>query len=878
MSDKFVIIDGNSLAHRAFYALPLLSNAQGFITNAIYGFYKMLAKVIADEKPTYLAVAFDKGKIVFRHQHYADYKGTRKGTPEELKPQFPVLKDLLKAMNIALWEIEGYEADDLIGTLAKLGEKAGLLNLIVTGDRDALQLIAPHTKVLLTRKGISEIEIYDEQVLAEKYGLKPEQMIDVKGLMGDQSDNIPGIPGVGEKTALKLIREYGNLENVLAHQADFQGKKLGEALANYGEQALLSKKLATIVTNVPLPLDLKQCQKEEPDYPRFLALLKELEFKSIWQDVLQERGDFEEERTGENGSASVSSSLTLSSKKALTDYLARCQADLVLYLETEKKGPRDLRITALGLKIPDQEAALCSWQKEEELSAYLQVLKPFLENERIKKTVYDTKAVMLALDFYQIKLQGVVKDILLMAYLLNPSRPKQDLLSLVQEKLACAVPAEGEAVVPFYLNALEKLGESLFAELAEQEMLGLYQDLELPLAAVLAEMEKTGVKLNQVILATIGKELDRWITRLTEEIYHLAGEEFNINSPKQLGVILFEKLGLPTGKKTKTGYSTNAEVLEDLALEHEIAAKILFYRQMVKLKSTYIDGLSVLIEPFTSKVYTSFNQAVTATGRLSSTEPNLQNIPIRMEEGRRIRKAFLPSPGKLLLSADYSQIELRVLAHISGDEVMIEAFSKDQDIHLRTAAEVFGVPLDAVSQEMRQAAKAVNFGIVYGISDFGLSRDLGIARAEAKQYIDSYFARYGGVRDYLRRIIAEAKKKGYVTTLLKRRRYLPDLQSRNYHLRSFAERAAMNTPIQGSAADIIKLAMLNLYQVLQESEWEGIKLILQVHDELILDVPEERVAEAGALVKEIMSKAYPLDVPLKVDLQAGPNWYDLQPL
>ncbi|MDD2212892.1 MAG: 5'-3' exonuclease H3TH domain-containing protein, partial [Clostridia bacterium] len=417
LSDKFVIIDGNSLAHRAFYALPLLSNAQGFITNAIYGFYKMLAKVIADEKPTYLAVAFDKGKIVFRHQHYADYKGTRKGTPEELKPQFPVLKDLLKAMNIALWEIEGYEADDLIGTLAKLGEKAGLLNLIVTGDRDALQLIAPHTKVLLTRKGISEIEIYDEQVLAEKYGLKPAQMIDVKGLMGDQSDNIPGIPGVGEKTALKLIREYGNLENILAHQADFQGKKLGEALANYGEQALLSKKLATIVTNVPLPLDLKQCQKEEPDYPRFLALLKELDFKSIWQDILQERGEEEEAKTEGSGSNPASSSLTLTGEKALADYLARCQADLVLYVETEKKGPRDLRITALGLKIPDQEAALCSWQKEEELSAYLQVLKPFLENERIKKTVYDIKAVMLALDFYQIKLQGVVKDILLMAYL-----------------------------------------------------------------------------------------------------------------------------------------------------------------------------------------------------------------------------------------------------------------------------------------------------------------------------------------------------------------------------------------------------------------------------------------------------------------------------
>jgi DNA polymerase-1 len=878
LSNKFVIIDGNSLAHRAFYALPQLSNSQGFITNAIFGFYKMLAKVIEDEKPAYLAVAFDKGKKVFRHQYYADYKGTRKGTPEELKPQFPVLKDLLKAMKITFFEIEGYEADDIIGTLVKLGEKAGLVNLIVTGDRDAWQLISPQTKVLLTRKGISELEIYDVQVLAEKYGLKPEQVIDVKSLMGDSADNIPGIPGVGEKTALKLIRKYDNLENVLKHQEDFQGKKLGESLANYGEQAFLCKKLATIVTDVPLSIDLKQCQKEEPDYSLFFALLEKLEFKSILQSIMQERGDAKEHFAEEKESFSVSSYLTLTNKKTLVDYLSLGNDNLVLYLETEKKGLRDLKITTLGIKFSDQEVAFCFWQKEEELSAYLHVLKPYLEDEKIKKTVYDAKSTMLVLAFYGIKLQGVAKDILLMSYLLNPSRSKNDLLSLVQENFGYLVPPEGEGEIPFYVETLEKLGESLSIELAKQEMLGLYQDLELPLVTVLAEMEKTGVKLERVILEEIGKDLDSWITRLTEDIYQLAGEEFNINSPKQLGTILFEKLSLPTGKKTKRGYSTNAEVLENLALEHEIAAKILSYRQMTKLKSTYIDGLSVLIDPLTSRVHTSFNQTVTATGRLSSTEPNLQNIPIRMEEGRRIRRAFLPSPGKVLLSADYSQIELRVLAHVAGDEVMIEAFNKDQDIHSRTAAEVFGVPIETVTKEMRQMAKAVNFGIVYGISDFGLSRDLGIVRSEAKQYIDKYFARYYGVRDYLRRTIAEAKKKGYVTTLLKRRRYLPDLRSRNYHVRNFAERAAMNTPIQGSAADIIKLAMLKLYQALQEGEWGEAEIILQVHDELILDVPQERVAEVGILVKEIMSNAYPLVVPLKVDLQVGPNWYDLKKL
>lgn len=902
LSEKFVIIDGNSLAFRAFYALPVLSNSKGFITNAIYGFYKMLTKVVEEEKPAYLAVAFDKGKKVFRHQHFKEYKGTRKETPEELILQFPVLKELLKAMNIAVLELAGYEADDLIGTLAKLGEKAGLTNLIVTGDRDALQLISSQTMVLLTRKGISELEVFDEQVLAEKYGLKPVQMIDVKGLMGDTSDNIPGIPGVGEKTAVKLIKKYANLENVLAQRDDFQGKKLGESLVNYEEQALLSKKLATIVTDVPLSLDLHECQKEQPDYSRLLAILEELEFKSIFQSAWQESQRFSKSDAGSSGagsavrdtSAEISPAsctsdagqseekikyLTITSKEEFLDYLStiltKSATKVTLYMETEKKGPWKLSITALGIKAADQDAVLCSWQNEEELREYLRVLKPYLEDAKIKKTVYDAKKLMLALDFYQLKLEGIEKDILLMTYLLNPSRSKNDLLSLIQEYDCRLWPPEGETPIPFYLKIIEKLGNSLRKELLKQEMLGLYQDLELPLSMVLMSMEKTGVKLDQVILAEIGKELDRGLACLTEEIYDMAGAEFNINSPKQLGVILFEKLGLPMGKKTKTGYSTNVEVLENLAGEHEIAAKILSYRQMMKLKSTYIEGLSALIDPYTSRVHTSFNQAVTATGRLSSTEPNLQNIPIRMEEGRRIRRAFLPSPEKLLLSADYSQIELRVLAHFAGDKVMIEAFNEEQDIHLRTAAEVFGVPMNAVTQEMRHAAKAVNFGIVYGISDFGLSRDLGISRAEAKQYIDSYFARYHGVKEYLEQVVEEAKKNGYVTTLLNRRRYLPDIRSRNFHLRSFAERTAMNTPIQGSAADIIKLAMLKLHQELQENE-PGAEIILQVHDELILDVPAKRVEEVGALVNEIMCKAYPLAVPLRVDLLVGPNWYDMR--
>ncbi len=875
MSEKFILIDGNSLANRAFYAIPMLSNSQGFITNAVYGFCNMLLKILEEEKPQYMAVVFDKGKIVFRHQDFGDYKAHRKGMPDELKPQFPVLKELLKAMNIAIFEYEGYEGDDLIGTLVKWGEVKGLENQVVTGDRDALQLISPHTRVLLTKKGITELESYDEKALQGKYGLQPWQMIDLKGLMGDASDNIPGIPGVGEKTALKLLQEYGDLENVLAHWQDYSGKKLGDLLKNYGEQARLSKKLATIECNVPIPIGAEACRVGAPDYPQVIKMLKELEFKNILQHVLDKMAQTQLQEAGEE--ALETPWRRIDEPGIFEGYLLEVQNNLCLYLETEKAGAAGLRIINLGLKGVGQEPVFLAWQGDE-LEAFLQLLKPYLEKPSLTKTVHDAKTAVAAFRSYGIELQGVKYDTLLMTYLLNPSRPQTDPAALLRETAGVhSLPSSREETGSLYLHTLEKIVPELQRTLQDQQMWSLYEDVELPLCFVLAKLEQTGVRLDKDVLKEMGNELESRIALLAEEIYRQAGEEFNINSPKQLRTVLFDKLGLAKGKKTKTGYSTSVDVLESLATDHQIVAAILNYRQLVKLKTTYIDGLQSIIDIATGRVHTSFNQAVTATGRLSSTEPNLQNIPIRVEEGRRIRKAFLASTGCALLTADYSQIELRVLAHIAQDEVLTEAFLKDQDIHTRTASEVFGVPMDQVGKEMRRAAKAVNFGIVYGISDYGLSQDLGVSRAEAKHYIEHYFKRYHGVKSYIDRVIAEARENGYVTTLLHRRRYLPDILSRNFNLRSFAERAAMNTPIQGSAADLIKVAMLRMQHSLEEMGLAR-AMLLQVHDELIFEIPFDRLIEAAQLVNTVMTSVYSLAVPLKVDLQTGPNWYELQPL
>ena len=870
---KFLVIDGSSLAHRAFYALPPLSNRQGVHTNAAYGFLTMLLKILDQEAYDYVAVAFDKSRITFRTELFSDYKGHRKATPPELKPQFGLIKGLLDALHIPNYEVDNYEADDLIGTLAHKADGLGLNVSILTGDRDALQLITEKIKVLLTKKGISEIDVYDLQKVKEKYALSPGQLIDVKGLMGDSSDNIPGVPGIGEKTALKLIYEYQNLEGVLNNTDLISGAKLKENLKTYGEQAVMSKRLATIDLNVPMQFSLDDCLYQEPDYQALLAQYRELEFNSLIEKTLAAIGQTEEKLTG----ADMTLVYELNSLEEFKEKWQAAISNNEIALELMLDTAGYLKGNLVGIGFATVEGAWGLTVKQEQQGQLLSIIKPaFLLPER-SWLFHDSKRIIAFCNRFGVRLAGSYGDTMLAAYLLNPSRGQQSLAEILLEHFDLPL-IEGENSA---LNAIEravslfKLHHKLSDKLVETAMLNLYREIELPLAFILADMETEGVKLDLLRLEEMGQELSGQIEELTSDIYRLAGEDFNINSPKQLGGILFDKLGLPPLKKTKTGYSTNAEVLEELAPRHPIVPLILHYRQLVKLFGTYIEGLRSLANPKSGMIHTTFNQAVTATGRLSSQEPNLQNIPIRMEQGRLIRKAFVPSQeGQLFLAADYSQIELRVLAHISRDENLVDAFNKDQDIHLRTASEVFGVSMEQVDSGMRRQAKAVNFGIVYGISDFGLSRDLGISVAEAEKFIKLYFERYAGVKKYVDNIILTAKNEGYVATLLHRRRYLPEIFSSNRNLRLFGERAAMNTPIQGSAADIIKLAMIKIDKSLTEQGLKT-KMILQVHDELIFEVPEEELSVAAKLVKKGMEEALALDVPLKVEIKTGYNWYDM---
>lgn len=874
-NNKLIILDGNSLAHRAFYALPLLTNRKGVFTNAAYGFTTMLLKILKAERPEYVVVAFDKGKT-FRHEQFEAYKGHRKATPQELKPQFPLIWQILDALRIAAVQLEGYEADDLIGTIARKAEQAGLMTMIVTGDRDALQLVTARTKALITRKGISNLDVFDRTIIQEKYGLEPLQLRDVKGLMGDASDNIPGIPGIGEKTAVKLVQEFGSIENLLKNLDGLSNRKMAEKIQPYREQALLSKELGTINCAVPLEIEFDLFRWQGPDYSALLEIFKELEFNSLLKDVLAEM------KVGAAEPEAKAAELKVT-------YLSECREMLRLlenikdekiscYLALDQRDHLKAEILAIGVAWAGGNVGLnCGSLHASEIR---EILTALFGKHQQQLVTHDLKSCLVLAKKRGVEIKARGRDTMLAAYLLNPSAPNYELPTLSLEYLnKPLVPVEQpEEEVARAAQVIFKLDTILDKKLNETGMDKLYTDVELPLEEVLALMELQGVKLDKEQLLSMGQELAQGIESLTAEIYELAGEEFNINSPKQLGVILFEKLGLPPLKKTKTGYSTNAEVLEELAERHEVVAKILEYRQLVKLKSTYIDGLLALINPETGKVHTTFNQTITATGRLSSTEPNLQNIPIRLEAGRRLRKAFIPStPDHLLLAADYSQIELRVLAHIAGDPGLKDAFIKDQDIHTRTASEVFGVPMDEVTKDMRRRAKAVNFGIVYGISDFGLSRDLGISRKEAQEYIALYFSRYPGVKKYIEEVIFHAREQGYVTTVLNRRRYLPDIFSSNRNIRGFGERAAMNTPIQGSAADIIKLAMLKVHQQLAEAGLKTV-MLLQVHDELIFEVPKNELEKAQAIIQQAMENAYELQVPLKVDMKVGANWYDMEVL
>ncbi|GIN75457.1 DNA polymerase I [Bacillus paralicheniformis] len=872
---KLVLVDGNSLAYRAFFALPLLSNEKGIHTNAVYGFTTILMKMLEEEKPTHMLVAFDAGKTTFRHKTFKEYKGGRQKTPPELSEQLPFIRELLDAYQISRYELENYEADDIIGTLAKSAEKDGFEVKIFSGDKDLTQLATEGTTVAITKKGITDVEYYTPEHVREKYGLTPEQIIDMKGLMGDSSDNIPGVPGVGEKTAIKLLKQFHTVEELLSSIDEVSGKKLKEKLEEFKEQALMSKELATITTEAPLEVTLDSLGYEGFDREAVVKIFKDLGFNSLLERIGEEPGEKEEEQFEE---------INVTIKTDITDDLFASPASLVV----EQLGDNYHEAPILGFSIVNEHGAFFI---PEETAVQSDRFKEWAEDESKKKWVFDAKRAAVALRWRGIELKGAEFDVLLAAYIINPGHSYDDVASVAKEHqlhivaadeavygkgAKQAVPDEKELAdhLARKAKAISLLREKLLDELEKNEQLDLFEALEMPLAHILGEMESIGVQVDVDRLKKMGEELSAKLAEYEKKIHESAGETFNINSPKQLGVILFEKLGLPAVKKTKTGYSTSADVLEKLRDKHIIIEDILHYRQIGKLQSTYVEGLLKVIKKDSHKVHTRFNQALTQTGRLSSTDPNLQNIPIRLEEGRKIRQAFVPSQkGWLIFAADYSQIELRVLAHISKDKNLIEAFTNDMDVHTKTAMDVFHVSEEEVTPAMRRQAKAVNFGIVYGISDYGLSQNLGITRKEAAAFIERYFHSFQGVKEYMEETVQEAKQRGYVTTLLSRRRYIPELTSRNFNLRSFAERTAMNTPIQGSAADIIKKAMIDMADKLKEKNLQA-KLLLQVHDELIFEAPEDEIKVLEQLVPEVMEHALELDVPLKVDCASGPSWYD----
>lgn len=864
---RFLVLDGSSLIFRAFYALPPdLSDSHGQPTGAIFGFSNMLTKLIAEQQPDLMALAFDKSRHTFRTERYADYKGTRDKTPEELLSQFPLLREFTANMGIPFLEKDNYEADDIIGTLATQAAAEGYDVRVVTGDRDALQLVRPNLRVLLTKKGISELKDYDTAAFEEEYGFEPLKLIDLKGLMGDTSDNIPGIPGVGPKTASKLLLAYGSVENVLAHVEDVSGKKLKERLMEYADQARLSKELATIELHVPEIEFVEADYRIQPDMEKMQAFCDAHELRAVWRNFERLYGPAELalDLGGTGDAAADDLSYDLWDEAAIK---AAAEAP---YLAVSGIFSGLAPFASLeGLAVvagPDAEKAGFVPKDSAAFPALLNLLESAQQAAVFGLKRYDQAGVRGQNDFF---------DIELAAYLLEPERSKYALPELSQKYLQEMAPesfADERSQAVWEAKTISRLYPLLGAKLEEEELTHLMDTVELPLVEVLAAMEQNGVYVNRAHLAEKTEEVADRLQTIEQSIYEMAGHTFNLNSPKQLGTVLFEELNLPVRKKTKTGYSTNAEVLESLRLEHPIVEQILAYRLWSKLKSTYLDGITGLIRTDTGRVHTSFNQTVTATGRLSSSDPNLQNIPVRTEEGRMIRALFEPGEGyDYLLSADYSQIELRLLAHMSGDENFIDAFKRGQDIHARTAAEVFGIPLEEVTPELRRHAKAVNFGIVYGISDFGLARNLHISRKEAGDYISRYFERYPGVRAFMDKVVAEAHETGYVTTMFGRRRELPAIKSRNFNQRMLAERMAMNTPIQGTAADVIKLAMIAAYHKLKEA---GVKsrILLQVHDELVLEVVESELDVVQAILRESMEHVVALSVPLIIDIHWGRNW------
>lgn len=871
--EKLLILDSNSLMNRAFYALPPLTNSEGIHTNAVFGFTSMLFKIQEEIKADYVVATFDRKAPTFRHKEYKEYKAGRKSMPPELFEQFPLIKELLSLMAIDIMEIDGFEADDLIGTLAVYAESKGIEVYIVTGDRDALQLATDNVKVIITKKGITEKEIYDKDRMIEDFGVTPTEFIDVKGLMGDKSDNIPGVPGIGEKTAYKLIQTYGSVESVLQNIEEIKGKKIKENLYEYSEQALFSKKLATIKTDVPIEMDLDSIRsKQEYDILGLKKLFFKLQFKTLIDRLPKNEEDKDETPFDEYDVIEEIEGL-----KALKNNIKGSKENKPLYMSFDIIGQElysNIAIESIYIDFEEKDFVIkLSNLLEKDRENTILILKEFMEDNNIKKICYDAKNAYTSFRKIGITLEGIIFDVKIANYIIDSSKGQQRLQELINEYLGREVKGEGEALKAHENRLMVELYEVLKAKIEEFNMESLLYEMELPLTKVLSHMEEEGFRINRDMLDKLGEKFKLELDKVQKEIYEFSEEEFNINSPKQLGKILFEKLDLPVIKRTKTGYSTNAEVLEALSEKHPIINKITYHRQLAKIYSTYVEGLKSVIDS-DDKIHSSFNQTVTTTGRLSSTEPNLQNIPIKYEMGREIRKVFVSeSEDSVILSADYSQIELRVLAHISGDENLISAFNEHSDIHTKTASEVFNTPMEEVTPLLRGRAKAVNFGIVYGISDFSLSKDLKISRKEAKQYMDAYFERYPKVKNYMEDIVVTAKKHGYVTTLLNRRRYIPEANASNMIVRASGERLAMNAPIQGTAADIIKLAMVNVQKELYKRNMKS-TLILQVHDELILNVYNDELEEVKELVKKEMEEVLDLSVKLEVDINIGETWYE----
>jgi DNA polymerase-1 len=881
------LVDGSSYIHRAFHAVRNLSNSRGLPTNAIFGFSRMLLKLLGDKKPSHIAVVFDAKGPTFRHAIYDQYKATRPPAPEELIAQFPYIRAIVQGLGLAMIEKEGYEADDIIGTLARLGQEQGYTLMVVTGDKDFRQIVSPSVTLWDTMK--DKVTTYD--TFTEEYGLKPEQMIDVMGLSGDSSDNVPGVPGVGEKTAIDLVKQFGTLEKVLENTEHIKKAKLKETLARSQENALLSKRLVALDLHVPLDLGPEDLRIGAPDQKKLGDIFRELEFKDLWERFAPQ---------GERGEKDFSLCLSEQELSALADRIKRHRG-VSLRVETSAEDPLRAKVVGLSFSWEQGEAAYVPLRhsylgvpRQPEFPQVAGILKTLLEESSIAKVGQDLKAHALALQHHGIFLKGIHFDTMIASYVLNPGLKQHGLEALSQQHLGAKLLSYEELVGktkgPDAFCAVDvsrakeysceraeaalRLKGLMEGKLAADKNDDLFYNLEMRLVPVLMDMEWEGIRIDIPFFKAQSQKYGEELRSIEQQIYEEAGMEFNINSPQQLGYVLFEKMGLPSQKKTgKTkAYSTDVKVLKSLTLlPYKMPGLLLRYRSLSKLKSTYLDSLIDLVHPETGRIHTSFNQAVAATGRLSSSNPNLQNIPSRGEEGREIRKGFIADEGCVFLSADYSQIELRVFAHYSGDPAFMEAFRQEEDIHSRTASEVLGVEKDRVTQDMRRIAKAINFGIIYGMGPQTLSEQLGIDLSTAKDYIAAYYDRYQGVARYRDAAIAAAKEKGYVTTLFQRRRYLPDIEHKNRMIRAESERMAINTPIQGTAADLIKKAMIRIHERLGQEKLRS-KLLLQVHDELLFEVLEEELPRVSTLVKEEMEGVYRLDVPLKVDMKTGRNW------